>query len=426
MELNSLPNGFLEAPKLDAQGKLYTGRFVCPSVQWIGTKPDIFCTFTVTAAQIADAAEGNILWTDQAVQRGMKPGLVPQPARELSLSDGYPNSNYVFDAQKTDEISTKLLEGERLFLSPLIWNLRPGSFSGYWDEKDQNVLIYSGRIYLPDSHHRHQAILKAVRLVRDAPRDYPKFSETRQFKIELYFLSKSEEGDYFFEKNQLPKPVAQSKAFDLSTVDDLSVLAKSLIEKSRALTGNVNRVTDRLTNSDPSVMTLSTLREMMRTFAASDEVDPVELEGLAAIGAEFFDLLATIRPELGHLSRADRRNIREVSLVASATMMHGYAALMREYSRDVAREGRSEAIAKWTKRLENLGPNAVYADGEWRGDIFDKSNPTYGFLGITKSNPKGSTTVLNTGAARAACQRLLRNIVLGSGEYPDLKIRRIS
>jgi hypothetical protein len=45
-----------------------------------------------------------------------------------------------------------------------VWNLRPGSFSGYWNEAEREFYVYDGKIFLPDSHHRQQAIIKAIRL----------------------------------------------------------------------------------------------------------------------------------------------------------------------------------------------------------------------------------------------------------------------
>ncbi len=241
--------GLLAQPKRNAGGSVYHGRFTCPRVQWAGFRPDSIATFTVTAGEVADAVASNILWTDQDVQRGIQPAVIPPPSRELSLSVGYPDfAKYVFDSQKADEIATKLLRGDQVFLSPLVWNLRPGTFEAYWNDSDQELYIYDGRVYLPDSHHRHQAISKAVNIWREAPGEYPQFSDAMQFKVELYFLSREDEGNYFYDKNQLPKPTAKSKAFDLTTQDDLSLLAKEVIEQSINLRENVNRVTDRLAN----------------------------------------------------------------------------------------------------------------------------------------------------------------------------------
>ena len=317
--------GFLSKTKTTASGAAYQGRFTCHDVQWVGEGRDALVTFTITAEELAGAAESRLLWTDQDVQRGIQPGLPNTPPRDLPLCDGYPDAKlYVFGAANADDITEKLLADKKLFLSPLIWNLRPNKFEAYWDSKPSKIFLYTGKIYLPDSHHRQQAILKAVRAYRDAPSSYPKFSPGKQFKIELYFLSKEDEGNYFYDKNQRPKPTAKSKAYDLTTLDDLSLLAKKVIEKSLALADNVNRVTDCLTANNPHVITLSTLREMMRALSPADALDEPEIEGLATVAAMFYDLLAAVRTELGRLVPSDRRAIREHLIVDSAVMMHGY------------------------------------------------------------------------------------------------------
>src|SRR5687768_11509531 len=122
-------NGFIPKAKKTATGAIYKGRFTCNDVQWAGEGTETLVTFTITAEELADAAESQLLWTDQDVQRGINPGLPHPVHRELALADGYPDPKlYIFDAEKADDITEKLLGGKRLFLSPLVWNLRPGKF----------------------------------------------------------------------------------------------------------------------------------------------------------------------------------------------------------------------------------------------------------------------------------------------------------
>jgi hypothetical protein len=422
--IGSIP-GVLGAAKANAKGGIYRGRFTCPDVQWTGTVlPDLFGTFTITAEQLADAADSGLLWTDQDVQRGVKPGLPNTPQKELSLQNGYPNPDqYVFDVEKADSIAEQLLRGERLFLNPLIWSLRPGAFEAYWSAGDRDFYLYSGRIYLPDSHHRHQGIVKAVNAWREAPNDYPKFSGSHQFKIELYFLSREDEGNYFYAKNQLSKPTAKSKAFDLTTLDALSLLAKKMIEKSESLRGNVNRVTDRLSPKNPQVVTLSTLREMMKSFAPSEDLDEVELEGLASVAAQFYDMLANVRTELGLLAVPLRKKVRKDLLVDAAVMMHGYAALMQDFNESLSRLGTHRAISHWRKALSSLNSTTSYRLGKWRGEFFDKANPLWLAVGVVKPSRDGQRlTVLNTGAARLECAAVLRRF-LSSSTAPNADLK---
>jgi hypothetical protein len=369
-------------------------------------------TFTVTARELLQVAESNLLWTDQGVQRGVKPEKAGAPT-EISLADGYPDEDYyIFVTENADDIAEKLLYGKRLFLSPLIWNLRPGKFEAYLDERSSDLHIYSGRIYLPDSHHRHQAILKAARIYRESPAEYPAFSLDKQFKVELYFLSREDEGNYFFDKNQRTRQTARSKAYDLTTEDALSLLAKSVVRQSRSLSGNVNRVTDRLTASNAQVITLSTLREMMRSVVKDGVIDEQEIEGTASIVARFYDMLAEVRPELGIQAVQERRRIREDLLVDSAVMMHGYARLVADYIDDISRLGTAKAHQKWQAGLSRLASNVTYSGDGFTGDLFSKSNPIWSRLGILKPNARGTgVSQVNNGATRSTSARVLRAII---------------
>ena len=415
--------GFINSPKVTATEVIYKGRFTCHAVQWAGEGSEALATFTITAEEVADAAASNLIWTDQDVQRGIKPDLIKPQSRELSLANGYPDPQfYIFDVVKADDITEKLLSGSKLFLSPLIWNLRPGTFEAYWNSETEELYIYSGKIYLPDSHHRQQAIVKAIKIWRDDPASYPKFSPTKQFKLELYFLSRDDEGNYFFDKNQRPKPTARSKAYDLTSLDDLSLLAKKVIEKSNALKDNVNRVTDRLTPKNPQVITLSTLREMMKTLSSAEALDNPEMEGLATVAATFYDLFAKIRPELGRLSASERRDVRERLIVDAASMMHGYAALMRDFNDSITEEGLKKAIPEWEKKLKRFSPECQYVFDTWSGDLFAKANPLWQKIGVVKPGKDGKKlTVLNTGAVRSECGRILRQIAALDQPVTDLR-----
>ena len=69
---------------------------------------------------------------------------------------------------------------------------------------------------------------------------------------------------------------------------------------------------------------------MMKSFASAEDLDASELEGMAAVAANFYDTLSSVRPELDKQDTAQRRKIREELLVDSAVMMHGYAAVMKD------------------------------------------------------------------------------------------------
>lgn len=414
--------GFLDSPEKTASGANYTGRLCCDDVQITGEGFDAIATFTITARQLMDAATSEMLWTDQDVQRGVRPEVVTKVERELSLSKGYPDSNtYVFNVGSADEMTDKLLHGQRLFINPLVWNLRPGSFEAYHDPEERKIYIYDGKIYLPDSHHRHQAILKAAKIYRQAPSDYPHFDLGKQFKVELYFLKREDEGNYFFDKNQRPTPTAKSKAYDLTTLDDLSVLAKRVVELTPPFQGNINRVTDRLTAKNPNLVTLSTLRESLKAAADFDGgVDETEMEGVAQTASKFFQMLADVRREIGLLPLAERKTIRARSLVDAPIMFQGYGALIADFSLAVSKQGITSACEDWANRLSRLKPSNIYREGSWEGDVFDKANPMWTRLGIIKPGLSGQPTVSNNRAARLQSAKALRSVINSAPTNYDL------
>lgn len=401
--------GFRDLPERTASGSVYTGRLCCDDVQITGDGPDVIATFTVTARQLVDAAKTEMLWTDQDVQRGVRPEVTSKVDKELSLSKGYPAADiYVFNAESADEITEKLLRGQRLFINPLVWNLRPSSFDAFFDISERKIYIYDGKIYLPDSHHRHQAILKAAAIFKSAPNEYPHFDLNKQFKVELYFLKKVDEGNYFFDKNQRPTPTAKSKAYDLTSLDDLSVLAKRVIDLTPTLSGNVNRVTDRLTAQNPNVVTLSTLRETLKHASDSEGLDESEIEGFATVASSLLQLLTEARPELGLLPLADRKRVRTLSLVDAPIMFQGYSALISDFNTDVVTLGLSKTTERWRSLLKRLSATVLYDEDNWKGDFFEKANPLWARLGIIKSGLTGRPTVSNNRAARIQTMRALR------------------
>lgn len=417
-----LPDGFVKERPKSASGRPLTGRFTCEDIQWTGSGGDLLGTFAITVRELLDLAESNLLWTDQDVQRGVKPER-PQAERLLSLANGYPDpENYIFVNDNADEIAEKLLFGKKLYLSPLIWSLRPGEFEGFRDDENERFIIYSGKIFLPDSHHRHQGILKAARAYREQPKDYPDFSLDKQFKVDVYFLSKMEEGNFFYDKNQLTRQTAKSKAFDLTTGDALSLLAKQIASNSKALDGNVNRVTDRLTSRNPQVVTLSTLREMAKSIVPQSEVSEHEIEGTAALVATFFDKLAERRSILGRVPIERRVESRRHSLADAAVTMHGYAALARDFMDDLPKLGSSEANRIWDLKLDRLAEGREFTSGDWSGDLFAKENPLWTRLGILKPSNRLGYSQVNNGATRAAMGRALRAVVSSASTNLDASL----
>ncbi len=149
----------------------------------------------------------------------------------------------------------------------------------------------------------------------------------------------------------------------------------------------------------------------MRTFAGSNEVEESELEGLARIAAEFFEMLALVRPEL---NAATPHAVRDGTLASAGVMMHGYAALMREFNLDIARLGSSAARDHWQRALAMLGPDVNYRQAEYSGDFLGRTNPLWQQLGIARLDPSsGRVQVSNTGGSRRRAGDALVARVIG-------------
>jgi hypothetical protein len=412
--------GLLQEPRLAADGSVDVGRFTLYDVHTTRNGSEVFLTSVLTAAQIATAAETRLLWTDQNVQRGIHPHLDPQPVALLPVGDGYPDtSKYMFNVDNADEMAEKLLTGQRLFLNPLIWNLRPGQFEASF--VDSQLHIYTGRVFLPDSHHRHQAIVRAVETYREAPQDYPSFSLDHQFTVEIYFMDPSDEAEYFFEKNQLGKRAERSRAYHLSSQDPFAATAKRFAELAPSLHGNVNRVTDRLTSRNPQVVTLSTLRAMAQTVHGdATTASEASIENVAQLMATLYEKLAIVRPELAALTVDDRATARAKLLVDQAVMMHGYAFLMTQYQRALDSED-VDRIAWWDTSIEGFGSTVQYADEDWSGDYFSRENPLWKRVGVLQETKSGRLAVSNTRQTRDVCGRLLyqRLVEVAGPEIPE-------
>jgi DNA-sulfur modification-associated len=416
-ELFNLVPDLLPQPLSRRGGGIYQGRFQVPNPQWLLNPDDLHATAAVTIRDLVVAAENRLIWTDQVVQRGIKPGREDGADVELCLDDGYPDpATYVFYPAKADEIAEKLLAGQSsLKLSPLVWNLRPGRFQAAVDQgtDPEQLYLYRGRIYLPDGHHRHQAIIKAYRLWEEAPGDYPDFDDERQFTLDIYFMSRRDEAEYFFQKNWLPQQVERSKSFDLTEQDALSVLAKSVIEQAPSLQGNVNRVTDRLAASNPQVVTLSTLREAMRTAVGTEALTEQEIANRSVALARFWEMLAEIRPELQRLAVDKRREARLHSMAGQAVMMYGYAELMRRYLHDVDAMGLDDAGAKWRDLLARLRADDLYTHDGWSGDFLARANPVWRERGVLQTTKSGGETVSNVRQTREqVAQALVERLAL--------------
>lgn len=87
--------GMRSEPPLTASGGIDPGRFTLFDVQTTVHAGEAVLTCVVTARQVATAVSNRILWTDQNVQRGVRPEVEPPPPTLLPVGDGYPDPTSV-------------------------------------------------------------------------------------------------------------------------------------------------------------------------------------------------------------------------------------------------------------------------------------------------------------------------------------------
>jgi hypothetical protein len=102
-------------------------------------------------------------------------------------------------------------------------------------------------------------------------------------------------------------------------------------------------------------------------------------------------------------------------------MMHGYASLMGQFNSAIADKGVVQVSNEWTAKLSRLAKEKKYTMDPWSGDLFEKRNPLWQRVGVVKPGKDGKKlTVLNTGAARSECGRVLRQLLSMDTEVSSL------
>jgi hypothetical protein len=93
-------------------------------------------------------------------------------------------------------------------------------------------------------------------------------------------------------------------------------------------------------------------------------------------------------------------------------MMHGYASLMGQFNSALGEKGLRNTADDWHAKMSRLSRDKKYSFGSWSGDLFEKQNPLWQRVGVVKPGKDGrKLTVLNTGAARSECGRVLRQLL---------------
>ncbi len=312
----------------------------------------------------------------------------------------------VLDKDKIERWAEQLVSGEA-YLGQLSWNFRKDDTGLKYDEESRKLTIGAGAATIPDSFHRHMAILKAV----ESAERGSGFDVDRKFSVRIYHVSAAEENRIFYAMNQEGQKADPTRSKWLHRVG-VTKLAGVLVERSPHLREtNVDTVRDRISMRNPRIFAFNTLSRAFEDHWS--DVNPDDEKAFQAdveylVG--FWDKLVAVRPELGKLDLAKRKRVRETSLVDSAVAVTAYVA--------IARKMREQGVGLAT--LEKL-KHQVTDDGR-PIDFFSRENPLWEKIGVlvpvTKRDGRKTLNQRNAKEPRKAMLEQLM-MLLGLNEKTD-------
>jgi hypothetical protein len=284
----------------------------------------------------------------------------------------------ILDNEKVERWAEQLEKSEA-YLGQLSWNFRKDETTLEYDEDKRSLKIGAGAASIPDSGHRHQAILKAAAsTVRGSA-----FNLDRKVSVRIYNAPASEENRIFYAMNQEGKKADPTRSKWLHRIGATKI-AGALVEQCPSLRDNVDTIRDRLSKKNPRLCAFNTLSGAFETYwGDSNPEDEAPFAADVAYLVTFWNKLAAVRPELGKLDIARRKHVRETLLVDSALAISAYVA--------IARKMKDQKID--LSRLDRLGePITLKTDGgsEREVDLFSRENPTWEQTGILVPSQKKS------------------------------------
>jgi hypothetical protein len=342
----------------------------------------------VTVGLIAELLESEKIWVDYDYQRGVK---------VTHGRDGIEKRTPMVDVDRVEEIAGKILEN-RLYGGSLTWNLREREVQFRYDHGRRALYVLGGKPTIPDSNHRHQAMLKVAQLVKT--RGYSFDLNSYEFPLLIEVLDIRGESDLFYEYNQLGKPANPTRSRYINQADLHNALASQLVEAS-VLKGHVELVTNNISRNSTKVATFNTLAKGIAL--GFPELDESNIDDIRAYLVNFFNRLVTIRPEAGYLDLSARKPVRETSIADTALIYSTYARLA----------GDLYHCTDWATRLAKLAEPYKYINNgtaAWEGDLMSRQNPIWQETVLVHTR-SGGLSVANRTDSRKYAYEVLRQVV---------------
>jgi hypothetical protein len=231
----------------------------------------------------------------------------------------------ILDDEKVDRWAEQLVKGEA-YLGQLSWNFRKDETLLDYDEEKRSLKIGAGAATIPDSGHRHMALLKAA----DSTGKGSSFNLDRKVSVRIYNAPASEENRIFYAMNQEGKKADPTRSKWLHRLGAAKI-AGALAEQCPSLRDNVDTIRDRLSKKNPRLCAFNTLSGAFEAYWGDcNPEDEAPFKGDVEYAVQFWNRLAEARPELGKLDISRRKRVRETLLVDSALAIWAYVAIARK------------------------------------------------------------------------------------------------
>lgn len=342
----------------------------------------------ITVGRAAELLERQLIWVDYDYQRGIKVAY----GKDGTIKSREPN----VDRWRVDEIADKILRNE-LYGGALTWSLRTNEVKFAYDQQARTLRIMAGRPTIPDSNHRHQAMLKVCQIVKEKGIAFD--PDSYEFPLMIEVLDLEQERGLFFEYNQLARPANPTRSKWVNQADQHNRLNSRVIEAS-TLNGHVEIVKNTISVNSPMVVTFNTLAKGLKeAFPDLDEENFGEIKDFLV---SYIDCLTTIRSEIGYLPLSARKAARGSSIGDSALVFNAYMRLA----------GDLRLTSEWKTHLARLKDQYHYAGGGvvWEGDLMSRENPLWKGT-VLLTGKSGKPQISNRNETRAYVYDKLREVV---------------
>ena len=220
-----------------------------------------------------------------------------------------------------------------------------------------------------------------------------------EFPLVIEVLDLNGERGLFYEYNQLGKPANPTRSRYINQADLHNSLTSQVVDSS-TLQNHVELVSNNISRNSTKIATFNTLAKGIEE--GFPDLDEANYDETRQYLIDFFNHLATIRPEMGYLDISARKAIREKTIGDTALVVQAYVKMAGDFHETKSSD--------WAERLSNLAKPYTHTNG-WSGDLMGRSNPLWIDGGVLTPTNSGAMSVTNRRQSKKYMHDSLRTIV---------------